>query len=142
MNMSLKNLCVNASVPKGTYFFGLLSPMEHEDLAAIYLQVQRGYAVLPSSSKSSTQAYECVLVHRETGERAALQVKSGAAGLDVSSLSELPSKVFVIVAEGASDVAPPANVELIDRADLLAFARTQRQLMPQRIQEFMKWTGA
>jgi hypothetical protein len=72
--------------------FALLSPLDHEDLAALYLQTE-GYVLVPSTVKSSTAAYEWVMFHQKTGERAVLQVKSGNAWIDVAPLAEIPSRV-------------------------------------------------
>jgi hypothetical protein len=95
--------------------------------------------VIPSSAKNSTAAYECIFVHRETGDKAALQVKSGAAILDIESFETLPAKVFVVV-DGVYKSVPP-NVEVIRRTQLLEFARARSAIMPGRVQLFMKWVG-
>jgi hypothetical protein len=48
--------------------FALLSPLDHEDLAGLYLQTE-GYVLVASTIKSSTAAYEWVMVHQKTGEK-------------------------------------------------------------------------
>ena len=67
--------------------FSLLSPDDLEDVVGLYLQA-RGYLILPSTCKRSTQAYEFVLIHKDTGERATIQVKSGHTGVDLSSFAD------------------------------------------------------
>jgi hypothetical protein len=69
--------------------FALLSPLDHEDLAALYLQTE-GYVLVPSTVKSSTAAYEWVMFHQKTGERAVLQVKSGNAWILIGPLLDAP----------------------------------------------------
>ena len=128
------------ALPPELDIFGLFSPLEHEDIAALYLQFERGYAVMPGSAKNSTAAYECVLVHRDTGGRAVLQVKSGETGLDVASFVTMPGTVFVVVADGAAYGDVPPNVEMIPRLELLDIARRHKAMMPERIQHFMQWS--
>jgi hypothetical protein len=128
-------------LPTGLDIFGLFSPLEHEDIAALYLQIERGYAVMPSSAKTSTAAYECIFVHRETGKKAVLQMKSGETSLNIMSFETLPARVFVVVADGAVYGSVPANVEIISRSDLLGFAQKRRDIMPDRVQRFMQWAG-
>jgi hypothetical protein len=114
--------------------FALLSPLDHEDLAALYLQT-RGYALVPSTIKSSTAAYEWVMFHQETGEKAVLQVKSGNAWIDLAPLAEIPSRVFVVAADGT------ANVTCISREQLLRFAQERRALLPERIRRYLDWAS-
>ncbi len=128
------------ALPPDLDIFGLFSPLEHEDIAALYLQIERGYAVMPSSAKNSTAAYECVFVRRETGGRAVLQVKSGETGLDIASFGTMLGTVFVVAADGAAYGDVPPNVEMVPRRKLLDFARRHRAMMPKRVQHFMQWS--
>ncbi len=121
--------------------FALLSPLDHEDLAALYLQ-KEGYLLVPSTIKSSTAAYEWVMFHRETGEKAVLQVKSGNAWIDLAPLADIPSRVFVVAADGTAAGKIPGNVTCISREQLLRFAKEWRVLMPERIRRYLDWASA
>lgn len=121
--------------------FALLSPLDHEDLAALYLQT-KGYMLVPSTIKSSTAAYEWVMFHQSTGEKAVLQVKSGNAWIDIAQLAKLPSRVFVVVADGVVADPVPVNVTCISREQLLRFARDRHTLLPERIRHYLDWAGA
>ena len=120
--------------------FGLLSPLDHEDLAALYLQT-KGYVIIPSTVKSSTAAYEWVMFHQKTGEKAVLQVKSGNAWIDVAPLADIPSRVFVVAAEGVAAGSIPSNVTCISREQLLQFARDRRVILPERIRRYLDWAS-
>lgn len=128
-------------VPFSNDIFTLLSPLEHEDLAALYLQTERNYAIVPSTVKSSTAAYEWVMLNRATGEKAVLQVKSGAAQISVSDLGQIPSRVFVVAADGAINGELPGNVTCITRGELLEFACRRREIMPDRVRRYMEWVS-
>jgi hypothetical protein len=121
--------------------FGLLSPLDHEDLAALYLQTEGGYVIVPSTVKSSTAAYEWVMIEQATGEKAVLQVKSGGASINLSELGQIPCRVFVVAADGVSVGEAPINVTRIPRDELLAFARRRRELMPERIRRYLAWAA-
>jgi hypothetical protein len=121
--------------------FALLSPLDHEDLAALYLQTE-GYVLVPSTVKFSTAAYEWVMFHQKTGEKAVLQVKSGNAWIDVTPLAEIPSRVFIVAADGVVAGPVPANVSCISREQLLRFAQERRMLLPERIRRYLDWAAA
>lgn len=121
--------------------FALLSPLDHEDLASLYLQTQ-GYVVIPSTIKSTTAAYEWVMYHQQTGEKAVLQVKSGDAGIDLAQLADIPARVFVVSGEGTVAGPIPDNVTQIPRKVLLQFAQKQRTLLPDRIRRYLDWANA
>jgi hypothetical protein len=120
--------------------FALLSPLDLEDIAGLYLQI-RGYLLVPSTVKSSTAAYEWVMFDRDTCKRAVLQVKSGNSWIDLRALKDIPCQVFVVAAT-AEDIAPseiPENVTCIPTTELLEFAKTRRELMPDRIRGYLDW---
>lgn len=92
--------------------FALLSPLGHEDIAGLYLQME-GYVLVPSTVNSSTAVYEWVMFHREAGEKAVLQVESGNAWIDLAPLADIPSRVFVVATDGIATGQIPANVACI-----------------------------
>ena len=128
-------------LPKAVDIFGLLSPLDHEDLAASYLQVQHGFVIVPSTVKLSTATYEWVIYNRMSGQKATLQVKSGAAGVDLAKLGKLDCPVFVLVADGARNKSAPKNIKWIRRDSLLEFARKNRNMLSTRIRFYLDWAG-
>ncbi len=121
--------------------FSLLSPLEHEDLAALYLQIEHGYVLIPSSAKSSTAAYECVFTHLQK-PKAVIQVKSGNAYLDVATLPASGDlSVFIVSSDGAIEGTVPKNVQFIARDTLLTFAKQHKDILPDRIKRYMDWAG-
>jgi hypothetical protein len=120
--------------------FALLSPLDHEDLAAVYLQT-KGYVLFPSTIKPHTPTYEWVMCHQETGEKAVLQVKSGDAGIDFKQLDKIPSRVFVFAADWVVTGSVPANVTCISREQLLQFAKKRREILPERIRHYLDWAS-
>lgn len=44
-------------------FFNLISPTDCEDLVCMWLYKEFGYIIIPSTCKTSTQLYECVLIN-------------------------------------------------------------------------------
>jgi hypothetical protein len=130
-----------APLSKKTDIFGLLSPLDHEDLAALYLQTEHHFVIVPSTVKRSTAAYEWLMFSRTTGQEAALQVKSGAAKVDLAKLGKIGCPVYVVAADSVIDHAAPANVIWIKREMLLAFAKRNRNILPKRIRFYMEWAG-
>lgn len=119
--------------------FSLLSADECEDLVALYLQLQRGYLVIPSTAKKSTVKYEFTLVHRHSGERATLQVKSGAEPLDRDKFAHLPVKqVFLFSAQNRYEGHQSSRVECLDPEEIRDFAQQNEPLLPERIALWIK----
>jgi hypothetical protein len=71
-----------------------------------------------------------------------LQVKSGNAWIDVAPLAEIPSRVFVVTADGVVTGSIPANVICISRERLPRFALERRALLPERIRRYLDWASA
>ena len=66
----------------------LLAPFDLEDLVFVYMQVERGYLVLPGSRRTDTAVYEYVLPHPSTREQAMVQVKTGSSAVDLEQLKK------------------------------------------------------
>jgi hypothetical protein len=107
----------------------------------MYLQT-KGYVLVPSTIKSSTAAYEWVMFHQETGEKAVLQVKSGNASIELAALAGIPSLVSVVAADGIAVGPIPADVASISREQLLRFAQERRTLLPERIRRYLDRASA
>ncbi len=86
-------------------FFDLLSPGDAEDLLCLWLFRKYGYVCIPSTNKSSTQLYECVLLDTADGSKVFVQVKKGdseKAVIDVSDYKALSKegKVYLLQTKG------------------------------------------
>lgn len=115
--------------------FSLLHPEDCEDLVALYLQ-ENGYRLIPSTCKTTTSTYEYVLKHRDTGEKAFAQVKRGSVSLDAEDYEMLEGRVFLFTT-GGTQKGEAANVEFLDPDAIRAFMQENRQILPDRIVEWM-----
>lgn len=120
--------------------YGLLGPRELEDLVFIYLQ-SKGWLIVPSTRTSSQIYYEAVLLNKNTGEPAMLQVKSGKNQLDAQSYHR-EERVFLFAASNIYGTGrPPLNVTIISRNDIERFIRDKRYLLPQSIGLWFELAG-
>lgn len=114
--------------------FDCLPPEECEDVLAIYLQMSRNYYLVPSTCKKSTQAYEFILVDRETGDSAAAQVKSGQLALNIDEFTGIDAdKIFLFATSGEYYGTPDPRVETIDPTIIRNFIYENEELMPEKI---------
>ncbi|MGH9446047.1 MAG: hypothetical protein ACRD3O_10000, partial [Terriglobia bacterium] len=115
--------------------FEFMSDVDIENLVFVYLQFC-GWYVLPGTRTATTAHYEFVLVNRETGERAVVQVKSGHAEIDASQYLG-DEKAFLFAASGSYGAELPPNVVIITREDLQGFMRSVPQLLPRAVSTWM-----
>lgn len=121
----------------GPNILDLLLPEDLEDLVGIYLQ-NAGYRIVPSSCKRSTVAYEFVLIHHRTGERAVVQVKSGRVPIDADVLDGVADRVFLFAASGRYPGNLPEGTVCLKAEDLEDFLRRQPEVFPLRIRMWLK----
>lgn len=114
--------------------FALMSAEDCEDLVGLYLQAQLGYSVIPSTCRRDTPGYEFVLIHRETGEEAVVQVKNGAVDLATGGLRSPGRHVFLFTSRGEYLGPHHEDVTCLSRGDLLSFAASHRARLPRRLQ--------
>ena len=55
-----------------------LDPYDVEDLVYVWLQVARDFVALPRARQRDTPAYEWTMIHRGTGRRGIVQIKTGS----------------------------------------------------------------
>ena len=79
--------------------FEFMYDADLENLVFVYLQFL-GWYVLPGTRTATTAHYEFVLVRRETGERAVVQVKSGHPKIDASQYAG-EEKAFLFAVSGS-----------------------------------------
>ena len=114
--------------------FDCLPPEECEDVLAIYLQMSRNYYLVPSTCKKSTQAYEYILIDRNTGESAAAQVKSGQVALNIDEFAGIDAnKIFLFATSGIYYGTPDPKVETIEPTIIRNFICENKELMPEKI---------
>lgn len=119
--------------------YEFMSDADIENLVFVYLQVI-GWYVLPGTRMVNTAHYEFVLVHRDNGERAIVQVKSGGTSIDASTYNG-EERAFLFAASGHYGALVPPNVTVIHRSDLNAFMRERPELLPRAVQTWMAVAG-
>jgi hypothetical protein len=120
--------------------FEFMSDADLENLIFVYLQCCLGWYVLPGTRTATTAHYEFVLVHRQGGERALVQVKSGHTGIDASRYAG-EEKAFLFATSDDYGAELPANAVVITRDKLVDFMRSQPQLLPRAVSTWISITG-
>lgn len=119
-----------------------LDPYDVEDLVYVWLQVARGYVALPRARKRDTPAYEWTMLHRETGRRGIVQVKTGSDHVDLGALADARvddgTDTFAFAACGEYYGDPSSVTEVIDEDDLLTFVTTTPELLPTRVRAWFE----
>jgi hypothetical protein len=118
--------------------FSFLDAETTEDVVFIYLQCQ-GWIVVPNSRMADTMRYEFVAIHRETQERALVQVKSGNTPLETDTWSRFPEKVFLFQAHGIYTGICASNVVPLDPQAIEEFMETHFGLMPRAVQRWIEF---
>ncbi|WP_158743026.1 hypothetical protein [Acidisphaera sp. L21] len=119
--------------------YEFMSDADLENVVFVYLQVI-GWYVLPGTRTVTTAHYEFVLVHREKGERAIVQVKSGGTWIDASSYAGQET-AFLFAASGNYGHVIPSNVVLITRKQLSDFMRGMPHLLPRAVLTWISVAG-
>lgn len=81
-------------------FYSMLSPTDCEDLLCLWLYAEYGYITIPSTSKKSTECYECVLKDPKTGLHIYPQVKDGEVNLQKEDFSHLDGEIWLFTTKG------------------------------------------
>jgi hypothetical protein len=118
--------------PVSPDIFALLSDEDCEDLVALYMQLA-GYVLLASTCKSSTAAYEFVMRHSQTGERAAAQVKTGYHEINMAAYSSFPGKVYLFSSKGRYTGERGSNIICLSPDDMTAFLHANEHILPERV---------
>lgn len=111
--------------------YEFMSAMDLESLVFVYLQYI-GWYVLPGTRAADTPHYEFVLVNRESGQRALVQVKSGNIRIDAAAYA-FEETTFLFAASGEYGADIPPNAVIITRAELNRFMRQQPHLLPRAV---------
>lgn len=134
-NVSGTDHYVVDSIPEAG-LFSLLGSETVEDVVFIYLQL-RGWLVVPHSRKIDTMGFEYLVIERNNGTRAIVQVKTGDTPLFLSDYGGL-GKVFLFQANGRYIGESLGNVECLDPSEMLCFVAENLKLMPGVVQ---RWFG-
>jgi len=124
----------------GKDIYSLLSSSDCEDAIALYLQVEKGYMVIPSSCKSDTMTYEYELKHRETGRKAVVQVKNGYVDLSSDDYSGIESEIYLFTTKGNYRGLPKSNIHFIDTKTITDFMYQNLSLLPDRMKLWVSLT--
>ena len=119
--------------------FEFMSDADLENLVFVYLQ-SLGWYILPGTRTPTTAHYECVLVNRDSGERAVVQVKSGHTAVDAARYAG-EEKAYLFAASGSYGEVLPPNVVVVTRDDLTSFMRRMPHLLPRATAIWMALTG-
>jgi len=118
--------------------FSFLDAETTEDVVFIYLQCQ-GWVVVPNSRKADTMRYEFLAIHRQTHERALVQVKTGSTPLDTDTWSRFPEKVFLFQTHGIYTGSLASNVVPLPPQTIKAFVQDHFEIMPRAVQRWIEF---
>lgn len=109
-------------------FWNLLQPDDAEDLLCMWLYRKKGYVVIPSTNKRSTELYECVLVDpaAEDLRHVYVQVKKGNVTIDASRYEKLDGETYFLSTEGRVINAIPGKHHVVDSRTVYEFAIDQK----------------
>ena len=118
-------------------FLDLLDDQTLEDLVGLYLQHLLQGAIVPSSCKKDTAAFEYV-VNSWKGDRSCVaQVKSGRQTIE-DPLADEPRERFLFATSGEYP-SELHGAQIIGRRDLIDFGRKFRAQLPATV---TRWTGS
>ena len=113
----------------GGSVFPFLGSDATEDVIFIYLQT-KGWLVIPNSRKADTMSFEFYLIHRETRERAVVQIKTGNTSLNTDEWKERLERAFLFQSNGLYFGQNHPLVVCIPLAEIEAFMLANRDLLP------------
>ena len=122
---------------KASSIFNFLPPSELEDIIGLYLQFKKRYAIIPSTlhGKSTTPMIEFIMVHRKTGDRAAVQVKSGDSKHNVAKYpKENFSKIFFM---GKTKGDIPDYMTKLSEKRITQFIEEKREWLPENVKVYL-----
>ena len=117
--------------------FHFLAPEDVEDLVGLYLQVIEKLVVIPSTSKKSTSPVEFLMISRETGEEAGVQVKTGDQAISLNNYKD-PITYYFFQENGKPKGVPASNHIFITKKQLLDFANDNLGLLPKGIRRLVE----
>lgn len=120
----------------------LLSPEDLEDVAALYLQVEKGCVMFPSTCKSDTMAVECVFASVADGGRVGLQVKRGNEPINRDAFTQFDGTMYLFQARGRYEGQARTVCVCLSPDTMRTFLIERRALMPARIRRWLEFVGS
>lgn len=121
-------------------FFNLIHPSDCEDLVCMWLYKEFGYVTLPSTCKSSTQLYECVLIDPkcQSNKEVYIQVKKGNVDLCTDDYAHLNGEVWLLTTEGRVSGNKYNHIHVLKPHVLLEFIMDENNnnVLPEKV---LKW---
>ena len=121
--------------------FALLSPNDCEDAVGIYLQIKKNYLMVPSSCKADTSGYEYELIHRESKERAVVQVKKGEADLNQDDYKSIEETVYLFTTNGRYLGVERKNMICLKPSEIKEFLYEYQEYLPTKIRFWVEKTN-
>ena len=126
--------------PANPDIYTFLDDIETENAVAIYMQMN-GWLYLPASRQPDMMGYEYILIHRNTFEKAVVQVKTGNTWLNRDDFAGFAETVFLFQSYGNYVGAQYPHVECIDPEDLREFLFNNRDILPQSIRRWVNYVA-
>lgn len=107
--------------------FDLISPNDCEDIICMWLFKKYGYITIPSTCKSSTPLYECVLINHDKDKSGQnkknvyIQVKKGEIDLDTEKFKHLDGEVYLFTTKGQIKGKKYENIKILDPKEIYEF---------------------
>lgn len=116
----------------------LLHSDDLEDLLGLYLQKELKYYIIPSTNKQGTKLIEYELV-RDDGTKACVQCKIGNSKVDDTIFQEFKDydKIYITTMNDESYDRKGSNVQTIRLKTLEEWAMNNKEILPQRIQNYI-----
>jgi len=111
--------------------FSLLSTEDLEDVVGLYLQLERGYVLIPSSRGrlDNTIKYEYELLNRNN-EKAFVQVKSGDIKIDPDEYKGSEGKYFLFSPAGYKYTIESDTLETLPKSTIEEFLEKYKDILP------------
>ena len=120
--------------------FNLLSAEDLEDVVGLYLQLERGYVLIPSSRgrRDETIKYEYELLDKR-GKRAFVQVKSGNVEIDPDDYDVSEGKYFLFSPAGYTRTRNDEGLETLSKDVINRFLKKNKDILPLNIKIWLDW---
>ncbi len=126
----------------GVDLLQLLHPDDLEDVVALYLQVELGFFLYPTTCKRSTKLIECLFVSTEFDERIGIQVKGGDEPVDRDSFAEFDGIAYLFSASGKYPGKPRDEIHCLQPKVVRQFCLDNERIMPRRVRRWIEFYEA
>lgn len=121
--------------------FALIDDHATEDLVLLWLQLN-GWLLLASTRRTDTLAYEVVLVQKDSGKGAIVQIKTGNEKVNTQDWGGRETSVFLFQAQGRYLTEPPPGVSCIVPAEIIRMITEHPELIPESVSRWYPlWSG-